>query len=89
MMRRKIDTEVVTKNSLESLKYVVILKLRSLSSYYQLRNLNEKIFPILSVTEMNGSFYNNFTSNLGFAVLAFLDRKLVINKNADLYRCDS
>ena len=45
---------------------------------YYFRSLNEKIFPILSVTEMNASFYNNFMSrSLGFAVLAFLDKKLV------------
>ena len=39
--------------------------------------LFEKIFPILSMTEMKGNFYSNFTSNLGFAILAFYDKKLV------------
>ena len=41
------------------------------------RSLNEKIFPILSVTEMTGSFYNNFVSSAGFAILASYDQKLV------------
>ena len=29
------------------------------------------------MTEMKGNFYSNFTSNLGFAILAFYDKKLV------------
>merc|ERR1711879_316771 len=41
-----------------------------------LRKLFEKIFPILSMTEMKGNFYTNFTSSLGFAILAFYDQKL-------------
>ena len=41
------------------------------------RSLNEKIFPILSVTEMTGSFYNNFVTGAGFAILASYDQKLV------------
>ena len=41
------------------------------------RSLNEKIFPILSVTEMTGSFYNNFITSAGFAILAYYDQKLV------------
>jgi len=60
MIKRQIKTDFVTEKNIESLK-----------------SLNEKIFPILSVTEMNASFYNNFMSrSLGFAVLAFLDKKL-------------
>ena len=43
------------------------------------RTLFEKIFPILSMTEMKGNFYSNFTNNLGFAILAFYDKKLVKN----------
>jgi len=37
-----------------------------------LRDLNQKIFPILSVTEMGDSFYNIFTEEeTGFAFLAY------------------
>ena len=32
------------------------------------------------MTEMKGNFYSNFTSNLGFAILAFFDKKLVDKK---------
>merc|ERR1712142_1101363 len=36
------------------------------------RDLNQKIFPILSVTEMSDSFYNIFTEeDTGFAFLAY------------------
>ena len=47
------------------------------STLESLKKLNEQIFPILSVTEMTDNFYKNFTNSLGFAVLAFLDMKLV------------
>ena len=37
------------------------------------------------MTEMKGNFYSNFTSNLGFAILAFYENKAVTifigNKN--------
>ena len=41
------------------------------------RSLNEKIFPILSVTEMSGSFYDVFTASLGCAYLAFVSGSVV------------
>ena len=40
------------------------------------------------MTEMKGNFYSNFTSNLGFAILAFYDKKLVyywIQVNSIIY----
>ena len=50
------------------------------STLESLKKLNEQIFPILSVTEMTDNFYKNFTNSAGFAVLAFLDMKLVSTK---------
>merc|ERR1711976_234434 len=46
------------------------------SNLGNLKSLNEKIFPILSVTVMNDKFYQKFTSEAGFAILAYLDDKL-------------
>merc|ERR1712106_19447 len=42
----------------------------------KLRELNQKIFPILSVTEMSDNFYQAFTKDTGFAFLAFHDKAL-------------
>eukprot|EP00091_Calanus_sinicus_P021174 TRINITY_DN6137_c0_g1_i2.p1 TRINITY_DN6137_c0_g1~~TRINITY_DN6137_c0_g1_i2.p1 ORF type:complete len:152 (-),score=39.99 TRINITY_DN6137_c0_g1_i2:255-710(-) len=42
-----------------------------------LRDINQKIFPILSVTEMSEDFYNNFIDeDTGFAFLAYYNDML-------------
>jgi len=41
----------------------------------KLKILNEKIFPILSMTEMNENFYKIFTTSQGFALIATIDEK--------------
>ena len=42
------------------------------------RDLNQKLFPILSISEMTDDFYQMFTENeTGFAFLAFYNDTLV------------
>ena len=39
--------------------------------------MNERIFPILAIKELQDSFYKKFTENLHFAIIATYDKKLV------------
>ena len=79
---KRIKTELVTETTVQSLrcnKYTCldILERERKRKYFFYRLLFEQIFLILSMTEMKGNFYSNFTNNLGFAILAFYDKKLV------------
>lgn len=79
---KRIESELVTETNVQSLRYLhMYIELFSNFISIFFRMLFEKIFPILSMTEMKGNFYSNFTSNLGFAILAFYDKKLVDIKN--------
>ena len=74
---RRVTTDMVSPSSLNTLRSTHSDHLYPGVHCPVCRSLNEKIFPILSVTEMTGSFYNNFISSTGFAILASYDQKLV------------
>ena len=74
---RRVTTDMVSPSSLHTLRYTQSDTPPWCPLSPVCRSLNEKIFPILSVTEMTGSFYNNFISSAGFAILASYDQKLV------------
>merc|ERR1711953_1429865 len=55
----------------------VRLELASKESVGQLRDINQKLFPILSISEMSGDFYKMFVEeSQGFAFIAYYSNML-------------